>query len=94
MLRTPTSTSTMSIPLRQQLISALTCTPQDTLTRHHFSFQIPGSRPAPSPTFSRLSLLFLAGVSLTTLVADLAPLCIRLRLCTKLWPKNVASWSQ
>ena len=27
---------------------------------------IPASRPAPSPTFSRLSLLFLAGASLTT----------------------------
>ena len=44
-LRGPTSTSTMSIPLRQCLIFALNCTPQDTLTRPHFSFQIPGSRP-------------------------------------------------
>ena len=60
-----------------------------TVIRPHFSFQIPGSRPAPSPTFSRLSLLFLAGASLTT-----SRLCIRLRLCMKLWRKNIASWSQ
>ena len=70
----------MSIPLRQRLTSAFNCTSQDTLIRPHFSFQIPGSRPSPSPTFSRLSLLFLAGASLTS-----CRLCVRLRLCMKLW---------
>ena len=55
----------------------------------HFILQIPSSWPAPSPTFSRLSLLFLAGASLIAL-----RLCIRLRQCMKLWPKNIATWSQ
>ena len=47
-LRVQTSTSTMSIPLLQRLKFELNCIPQDTLTRPHFSFQTPGSRPAPS----------------------------------------------
>ena len=38
--------------------TCINCTPQGTLIRLHFSFQIRGSQPAPSPTFSRLSLVF------------------------------------
>ena len=75
--------------LRQRLTFALNSTPQGTLTQPHFSFQIPGSQPAPSLTFSRLSLRFLAGASLTTF-----RLCTRLGQSMKLLPKNIASWSQ
>ena len=55
----------------------------------HFSFQTPGSRPASSPTFSQLSLLFSAGASLTTF-----RLCTQPRQSTKLLPMIIASWSQ
>ena len=46
--------------------TCINCTPQGTLIRLHFSFQIRGSQPAPSPTFSRLSLLFSTAASFTT----------------------------
>ena len=46
------------------------------------------SRPALSPTSSRLLPLLWAGANLAT-----CHLCIRLRLCMKWWP-NTASWSQ
>ena len=69
----------MSNPCRQRLISALNCTPPGTLTRLHSSFQTLGSRPALSPTFSRLLPLLWAGANLTT-----CRLCIRLGLCMKL----------
>ena len=62
----PTSTWVMSFPVRQRLFSALDCTLQNTLTRPQNSFQISGSQPVPSPTFSPLSLLFLPSASLTT----------------------------
>ena len=45
MLIAPTSTSTMSIPLRQRLKSEINCTPQDTLTGPRFSFQNPAAGP-------------------------------------------------
>ena len=64
----------MSAPLRQRLTFASNWTPQGALIRSHFSFQIPGRRPAPSPTFLRLSLPFSTGASLSTF-----RLCIRLR---------------
>ena len=56
-LSAPTSTQVMSIPLRQRLIFALNCTPQDTLTRHHYSFQILASRPAPSDLLTTLAAI-------------------------------------
>ena len=43
----------MSPPLRQQLVSALHCTPPGSLTQLHSSFQTLASRPALSLTFSR-----------------------------------------
>ena len=88
-LQAPTSKSTISTPLRLRLTLALNCTPQGTLSWPHFSFQTPGSQPAPSPTFSQLLLLFSTGVSLTTF-----RLCTQPGQSTKLLPKNIASWSQ
>ena len=76
-------------PWRQRLLIALNCTPPGTQTRLHSSFQTLGSRPALSLTFSRLLSLFWAGANLAT-----CRLCIRLRMCVKLWSKNTAFWIQ
>ena len=76
-------------PLRPRLTSALSCTLQGILSRPRSSIQTPGSQPAPSPTFSQLSLLLSTGVSLTTL-----RLCTQPWQSTKLLPKSIASWSQ
>ena len=75
--------------LRPRPTFALNCTPQGTLIQPHSSFQTPGSQPAPSPTFSRLSLLFSTGVSLTTF-----HLCTQPGQSTKLLLKKITSWSQ
>ena len=80
------SESTISLSLRPRLTLALNCTLPGIVSQPHFSFQTPGSQPAPSPTFSQLSLLFSTGVSLTTF-----RLCTQPGQSAKLLPKNIAS---
>ena len=85
----PTSMWVMSIPLRRRLICALNCTPR---YPDPAPFQLPDpQQPARSLTDLLTTLAAILGRSQPHNVSASA---LRLRLCMKLWPKNIASWSQ
>ena len=67
----------------------INCTPQGTLIRPRCSFQTLAARSLPDPAFSRLSLLFLSSICLTTFRC-----CVQPGRSMKSSLKNIVSWSQ